>query len=453
MNWRKPVMEFALRATHYAALREIEVIQSLERAPRQKIVDLQQHRLETLLHHAWSNTDYYRDVLESCGAVRGGVVNLDRFEDIPFLTKDIIRAQGEQIWARKLPKGRHSTIITSGGTTGAPIRFPQDNYHNALNMGTRIYQFGTLGKCMGDPEMKVWGNEGDLTKGTHGVGKRVANFIYNRKYQGAWYLSEDRIKEIIDDINTWRPKLLWCFRDGIDAIAKYVNAHGISLHQPAAIVLGGSTVYPFMVKTIEQAFHAPVLSAYGSREVGGVACECLEQNGHHISTNLAVIETINSDAQLVTEQEGELVITALANYAFPFIRYRLGDRGLLTKRQCACGRNFPLLGSVSGRLVEAFINSRGEQIDPLYFIMSFRMSWNSGTLKQYQLVQELDKSLTINLVPEAGYTQSTIGLNYEAITRKIQAVMGEDCAVRFELVSDIPLAPSGKFPYIVRRQQ
>lgn len=452
MNWRAPAIKLALQFSNPAVLREKELLESLERAPQARVYDVQRERMERLLHHAWSQTDYYHDVLESCGAVRGGKVDLRRFEDIPFLTKDIIRAQGTRLFARKLPDGRRSSEITSGGTTGAPIRFLQDSGHWAANIGTRIYQFGTLGKGLGDSELKVWGNEGDLHKGTTGVVKRVENFVYNRRYQGAWYLSQERIVEIIDEINHWKPRLLWCFRDGIDAIAKHVNAHGITMHRPAAIVLGGSTVYPFVVKTIEQAFKAPVLSAYGSREVGGVACECLERQGHHISVNLALIETIDAAGRVVLEQDAELAITALAGYAMPFIRYRLGDRGRLTKRLCSCGRTLPLLDSVSGRLIEAFINSRGEQVDPLYFIMSFRMSWDQGTLRQYQLIQERDGSLTINLVPEVGYTLATVGLDFEDIKRKIRLVMGDDCRIEFRVVDDIPLAASGKFPYIVRRQ-
>ncbi|MGO8829425.1 MAG: phenylacetate--CoA ligase family protein [Steroidobacteraceae bacterium] len=451
MNWRAPVIRLALRLTDPEVLREIALIESLERASPDKVRDFQQKRLERLLHHAWRHTDYYRDVLESCGAVRDGKVNLDRFEDIPFLTKDIIRKQGERLWAHQMPDGRRAHMSNSSGTTGEPIRFQQDNVHWAVNIGTRIYQFGVLGKRLGDREMKIWGHEGDLTKGTRGVRARVENFVYNRKFQGAWYLSKERMKEIVDEINLWRPQFLWCFRDGIDAVAKYINSQGLSVHQPGAIVLGGSTVYPFVVKTIEQAFHAPVLSAYGSREVGGVACECLEKMGHHIATNFAVIEAIDVDGRPVMEQDAELAITGLMSYAMPFIRYRLGDRGSLTKRLCACGRTFPLLGSISGRVVEAFVNSRDEQVDPMYFIMLFRTSWDAGALGQFQIVQELDRSLTINLVPEVGFTGTSIGFDYAEITRKIRLVMGEDCVVRFELVKEIPLSASGKFPYIVRR--
>jgi phenylacetate-CoA ligase len=452
MNWRAPIIRLALRLTNPDVLRELALIGSLERAAPDKIRNFQQKRLERLLHHAWRHTDYYRDVLESCDAVRDGNVNLDRFEDIPFLTKDIIRKQGKRLWARQMPDGRRTHMSNSSGTTGEPIRFPQDNGHWAVNIATRIYQFGVLGKHIGESEMKIWGHEGDLRKGTSGVRARVENFVYNRKFQGAWYLSQQRMKEIVDEINLWRPQLLWCFRDGIDAVAKYINSQGLSVHQPGAIVLGGSTVYPFMVKTIEQAFHAPVLSAYGSREVGGVACECLDKMGHHIATNYAVIEAIDVDGRPVMEQDAELAITGLMNYAMPFIRYRLGDRGALTKRQCTCGRTFPLLRSISGRVVEAFVNSRGEQVDPMYFIMLFRMSWDAGSLRQFQVVQELDGSLTINLVPESGFTATNIGFDYAEITRKIRLVMGEDCVVRFERVSEIPLSASGKFPYIIRRQ-
>jgi phenylacetate-CoA ligase len=146
------------------------------------------------------------------------------------------------------------------------------------------------------------------------------------------------------------------------------------------------------------------------------------------------------------------VVTGLMNYATPFIRYRIGDRGTLTRRMCSCGRPFPLLGSISGRLIESLVNAKGDHVDPLHFMMLVRMSWDAGTLRQFQIVQERDGSLTINLVPEAGFTATTIGLNRDELTRKIRLVMGEDCPVRYEVVGDIPLAASGKFPYVMRRQ-
>jgi phenylacetate-coenzyme A ligase PaaK-like adenylate-forming protein len=87
LNWRKPLIRTAFWLQHPEALREIELIQSLERGSPKAIRAVQQERLIKLLQFAWSHTDYYHDVLESCGAVRNGKVNLDRFEDVPFLRK------------------------------------------------------------------------------------------------------------------------------------------------------------------------------------------------------------------------------------------------------------------------------------------------------------------------------------------------------------------------------
>src|SRR5476651_1419374 len=77
-NWRAPIIRAAFRLQNPGVLRELEVIQSVELSPV-KLQAVRQARLEQLLHHAWSHTDYYREVLEACGAVRSGKVNLERF--------------------------------------------------------------------------------------------------------------------------------------------------------------------------------------------------------------------------------------------------------------------------------------------------------------------------------------------------------------------------------------
>ena len=89
MNWRKPIMLGVLKATNSPIPGELRFIRSIERKSREEILDLQNQRLTALLQHAWKHTDYYREVLSDCGVVRDGKVDLDRFEDIPFLTKDI----------------------------------------------------------------------------------------------------------------------------------------------------------------------------------------------------------------------------------------------------------------------------------------------------------------------------------------------------------------------------
>jgi phenylacetate-coenzyme A ligase PaaK-like adenylate-forming protein len=451
MNWRRPVLKRLLRARNPEVLRELDLIQSLERAPPDAIGAVQQQRLAQLLHHAWAHTEYYHQVLEDCGAVRHGKVKLERFEDIPFLTKDILRSQAERLRAKSLPDGRKAHVNKSGGSTGEPVQFWQDNVYWAVTIATRTYHFSLAGKDLGEREMKIWGNERDLFEGTLGWKARIENWAYNRKFEQCWHLPEARIRQIIRDINEWRPKMLWCYRDGIDAVARYVNEHGLVPHSPSAIVLGGATVYPFMVQSIEKAFRAPAISAYGSREVGAAACQCLTREGHHIATQSHVVEAIGPNDRPVTEEIGDLAITPLMNYAMPFIRYRIGDRGRLTNRRCSCGRNFPLLDLLTGRVVEVLINNKGEQVDPIYFIQLLSVLFNRGLVRKFQVVQEEDGSIMINFVPESARASAADPANFDEIKSKILLVMGEDCRVRFVPVAGIPLSASGKHPYVIRR--
>ena len=68
------------------------------------------------------------------------------------------------------------------------------------------------------------------------------------------------------------------------------------------------------------------------------------------------------------------------------------------------------------------------------------------------IVQEEDGAITVNLVLEPGASQAQAQPHLEAMREAISLVMGPDCPIRFVFVPDIPLSPSGKFPYIVQRK-
>jgi len=450
MNLRKPAILSLLRLSGSGVPEELALIGRIERSA-ERIAEVQRTRLAELLRHAWSQVPYYRDVLESCGAVRDGRVDLDRFADIPFLTKDVMRTEGDRLLAKTLPRGRKAHRNASGGSTGEPVQFWQDNGYWDTTIAVRTYHFSTVGKQLGEREMKIWGNERDLFEGTLGWKATLQNWAYNRRFEQCWHLPEAQIRKILHDIDQWRPKLLWCYRDGIDAVAKYVIAHDLRPHSPGAIVLGGATVYPWMTEVIERAFRSPAISAYGSREVGAVACQCLERAGHHIATHSNVVETIDAEGRPVIGQDGELVITPLTNYAMPFLRYRIGDRGKLTNDRCACGRGYPMLESISGRMIEVLVNARGEQVDPIYFIQLLSVIFNRGLVRKFQVVQDEDGALILNVVLEAGATREAFQPNLLEVLDKIRLVMGPDCPIEVKFVYDIPLSASGKHPYVVRR--
>lgn len=447
LNWRKLTLLPLLRAYGNPILSELQFIRDLERQPAPVVEEVQRRRLTALLRHAWENTDYYHEVLGDVGVVRDGRVNLDRFEEIPFLTKDIIRQQGDRLRSRVLPKGAKPYRNSTGGSTGEPIQFWQDTRYWDMNIASKLYRFEVFGKHFGDPELKVWGSSRDLFQGTIGITAKVKNFLYNRRFAQCFHLPEEGIRQIIDEINSFRPKIIWAFRDGIDVVANYINRHGLSVHRPLAVFCGGATIYPEIVQTVSRAFGCPVVNFYGSREMGDVACQCEHLQGLHVASYARKVEVIATDGHRANGADGEIVITALNNYAMPFLRYRTGDVGRESAEPCPCGRGLPTLQSVSGRMFEVLINAKGDRIDPHFFSHLFHTEAPGG-LRRFQVIQEDYARLKIKLALEPGASWPHNG--DLKLTEKIRRVMGPDCAIDYQIVDDIPLAKSGKHQYILR---
>jgi phenylacetate-CoA ligase len=98
----------------------------------------------------------------------------------------------------------------------------------------------------------------------------------------------------------------------------------------------------------------------GTADVG-VAWDCKAHDGFHIWDDYVYAECLDpvSGLPVPDGQPGELVCTALANLAWPLIRYRSGDLVRLTRQPCACGRThtrFHLLGRISDQLSVAGVS-------------------------------------------------------------------------------------------------
>jgi phenylacetate-CoA ligase len=449
VNWRKPLLNGIFYLQRNPIPYELKLLRSVEYKSPEYIRSLQEERLKNLLLHTWKNTEYYKQVLEESSVVRNGVVNLERFEDIPILTKDIIKREGDRLKAQNLPSYRKVYKNSSGGSTGKPLEFFQDTHYWNLNIASKIYRFETLGKKLGEKEMKIWGSLDDLLKGTEGVKIKFHNFLYNRKSVQCYQLNEVIINNIINEVNNFKPKLIWVFIDQMHIIAKYINENKIQVHKPVAIFAGATKVYDHARRDIEEAFGVPVIDFYGSRELGDVACECEKRKGLHIASLFNKVEVIDKNNNPVIGQEGDLVITSLMNYAMPFIRYRIGDRGKLTDRICSCGRGFPMIESISGRTMEMFFKSNGEILHPLLFINIIKEGFNINQIEKFQLVQEDYNRIVVKLVIENGIEMPLQQPVYSSVKEKIKNIMGAECEVVFDRVDSIPLTKHGKHLYTV----
>jgi phenylacetate-CoA ligase len=84
-----------------------------------------------------------------------------------------------------------------------------------------------------------------------------------------------------------------------------------------------------------------IASIIGANDGGQLAFQCEHMTGgrHHLIDDFNYVEIVDEKGKPVSHGEpGRIVITSLLKYAFPLIRYELGDAGRIVREPCACGR-------------------------------------------------------------------------------------------------------------------
>ena len=98
-----------------------------------------------------------------------------------------------------------------------------------------------------------------------------------------------------------------------------------------------------------------MFNTYALCEIMSIAAECERRCGMHINSENILLET----ALPPESGPSDILVTDLHNYATPFVRYAIGDIGLLSDDSCPCGRCLPLLASVVGRTLDTLQTADG----------------------------------------------------------------------------------------------
>jgi len=141
---------------------------------------------------------------------------------------------------------------------------------------------------------------------------------------------------------------------------------------------------------------------------------------------------------------GEIVVTHLATKAFPFIRYRTGDIGVLDSKPCACGRGLPLLKEIQGRSTDFLVAQNGTVMHGLALIYILR---DLPQVRAFKIIQESLDLTRVLVVPEGRLGTDLV----EKIQQGFKARLGQAVTIIVEEVAEIPAEKSGKFRYVISK--
>jgi len=112
---------------------------------------------------------------------------------------------------------------------------------------------------------------------------------------------------------------------------------------------------PATREAIEAAWSAVSFDHTGMTELGPTGHSCSARDGVHM---------IESEYIFEVTSDGELVATNLGRWGMPLIRYRTGDRVVVSREPCSCGSPFlKVVGGIRGR-VDDMLTVRGVNLYP-----------------------------------------------------------------------------------------
>lgn len=440
MNWRKPLIGMAFRCSGRPVFNYLKYLKSVEYASPAQIEVMQNARLEKLLLHAHQNVPYYNKILTETGVVKSGVVHLDRFCNIPILTKDIIRQEGDQLCAKDNHR-RKTYRNSSGGSTGVPVEFVQDKVYQAWGLAGRLLYNLWAGKDVGEKEIKFWGSERDLLVGKDDILTRLRRWAFNISPLNTYKMSTDNMRHHVLRWNRQKPKLVWGYTDSLYRFGQFIMSQKLKIHSPTGIICTTAKLLPEMRSFMERVYDCPVYDQYGSREVGPIASECRFKQGLHVFSALQKLEILDAHDRYVANGDmGRIIVTNLVNYSMPLIRYDIGDTGCLSDGLCACGRGFPLLKEVVGRVFSHFRRRDGGVVHSQFFVaLFFYKDW----IKEFKVVQQDYDKIEVLIAK----TKNPVQEDLNTIHGKIKEAMGEDCQITVRFVDEVPPTASGKYLY------
>jgi len=199
----------------------VRVRQSLEETQWltiEKIEKLQIERLRQLLINASKDVPYYRDLFKKMKFNPETVKSTADLQQLPFLTKSIVRKNIEQL---KSEKANGLAKFNTGGSSGKPLIFYIGKKRVSHGVAAKWRATRWWGVDIGDKEVVVLGSP--IEVGTQDKIRLVRDKLFRTKLMPAFEMSDKKLDRFVIEIQKFKPKMLFGYPSALSLIASHAN--------------------------------------------------------------------------------------------------------------------------------------------------------------------------------------------------------------------------------------
>jgi phenylacetate-CoA ligase len=383
-------------------------------------------QLQSLIRYAATRVPFYRDLYASQGISAESINGPADLARLPIVTKQQLRAAGHA--ATSLDATGPLVKISTSGSSGEPFDFFIDHDYDQWRKAQYLRAYLCGGRRLRDKVLRLTAFPRRKPPWTSRLG-----LIRERQLAGT--------SDPAQVMAVWQalsPDVLQGYPSNLRTLACYCAERGQPLRPAPRLVFTDSEMLTSDTRELlEQQFAAPVIDIFGTYETDNIAFQCAVRAGYHITTDCALLEIIRDGKPAPPGEEGEIVVTVLANRTMPFIRYNLHDIARLMPDPCSCGLPFPLLTGLRGRADDLIQLADGRRCSAMDALGEFDST--AGFVRHYQLRQMQLDQFELLIVPSKAFAPE----DGERITRAVAARLG-GTRVSWRLVEAISPERSGK---------
>ncbi len=421
-----PSLAHRLRTAHPLAPAMRRSLRWAEGASAEEMRAFQERRLRRLVRWAERRTPYYRAWFAEQGVSASDIRTLDDLERLPLIDRDTLSADPQRFCA--YPRAA-MWAARSSGTSGNVVKVYRTPGASAYEINALQRQWGWFGVPRDARRLALRaggaGLDGDeaVTRVVPGSQQmQVSAYVLNRA-------DPDRL---LREIRDFAPQAVEGWPSAIGMLAGVLHERGETL-PVQAVITSSEVLTTQQTRQLEAAYEAAVVDHYGQTERVCLAGGC-EAGGYHVFPDYGIVELLPVPGMA---DRWEIVGTPLHNWGFPLLRYRTGDTvGPAPEGPCRCGRSWPLLGPIAGRVEDSFVGADGRVIP----LPGSAVDDVDG-LHEVQVAQLGPGRFEVRMVPREGTDLETVRAQ---VMRNIDQFFGPGQQVGFVVLDRIPRAGSGK---------
>ena len=379
-----------------------------------------QEKLDTVLNSARKNTTVYANA--------------------PLKIKDFKIVNKENLLrnpAAFLNKS-HSGVVIKGstsGTTGTPLSIPQNMESVLREQAFTSRYLRWAGFKSGDKRAWI---RGDVIVP---LTQKQAPFWRYSYFEdmillSSFHMTTAAMSLYIQAMVDFGVNVIQAYPSSIVTLAKYLKQK--DQYYPGtlkSVITSSESLSKDDKLLIEERFKCTVFDWYGLFERVAAIASC-EHGRYHVLTDYSHVELLPA-GEVDGKQRAEIVGTNFNNTLYPLIRYKTGDYVILSdETDCPCGRVYPIVDSIEGRIGDYLIAEDGQKVHILNHI-----SKGVAGLLATQFVQDRLKEIVVLVVIDKELFSDTAR---KQLISNTQERLGLLMQVSVTPVESIPRTKNGK---------